>query len=731
MMQSLSARTLACLALMLPATSALAQVRISMVGKDNSPNVNDFNGQFVELFNAGTTDVVLDGKSVQWASSAGGSSWAKIDLTGTIAAGRYRLIRITSHFPFTWGIPFEADQTIPAGFNGQPITSSVLANFGKMVLADTTTLFTTNGCAAPNNAQVIDLVSWGTTPSTSGCFEGSGIAVIPSLSGIGVTAVTRRCGGLVDSNNNAVDFMETNRPPRNSFWVGLPDEPAVNGITEVIGKSGTSITTGYAGQSVSFTTKPVSCGGTLTSVRINLSPIGGGVSVTMRDDGLAGDATAGDGVYTYVHTLPPTAPTGTYQIEIAASDSTGRIGRGFAPLILAPTPPANDACANAEFIPSSMLPVNVSATGNIVSATPITPITASCATTPATSRDVWYSFTPMETGFYTITTCNEVTAPTSLTGVATHLSLFTACPPANATDLTGQSIACNQFACRVFIGGGPSTIFDTPLEAGTQYLIRVARAASGDSVAGGPFRLDITSEPFGACCATNGTCITTKQSTCEALGRTFYGAGTSCTNLTCPAPQTPSNDECPSAVPLALGVVESEVATTFGATGQDITLCDQTSWDVWYTFTPEQAGDYVATVTLTNGIYTPGISLFDTCPPVANAELGCVTVSNISPTNSLAFNAAAGSPLYIRVATYFSQRSEFTVVVNPVLACDDIDFNNNEVFPEDQDVIDFFNVLAGAECPACNDIDFNNNDVFPEDQDVIDFFNVLAGGACP
>ncbi len=64
------------------------------------------------------------------------------------------------------------------------------------------------------------------------------------------------------------------------------------------------------------------------------------------------------------------------------------------------------------------------------------------------------------------------------------------------------------------------------------------------------------------------------------------------------------------------------------------------------------------------------------------------------------------------------------------LGCDDIDFNNNGVFPEDQDVADFLQVLAGASCPACNDIDFNNNGVFPEDQDVIDFFNVLAGGTC-
>jgi hypothetical protein len=63
--------------------------------------------------------------------------------------------------------------------------------------------------------------------------------------------------------------------------------------------------------------------------------------------------------------------------------------------------------------------------------------------------------------------------------------------------------------------------------------------------------------------------------------------------------------------------------------------------------------------------------------------------------------------------------------------CDSVDFNNNNVFPEDADVIEFFNVLAGAECPTCNDIDFNNNTVFPEDQDVIDFFTVLAGGTCP
>ncbi len=68
------------------------------------------------------------------------------------------------------------------------------------------------------------------------------------------------------------------------------------------------------------------------------------------------------------------------------------------------------------------------------------------------------------------------------------------------------------------------------------------------------------------------------------------------------------------------------------------------------------------------------------------------------------------------------------LVIVPV--CNNIDFNNNGVFPEDADVTDFFNVLAGGVCGACSDIDFNNDGVFPDDQDVIAYFRVLAGGQC-
>jgi hypothetical protein len=65
--------------------------------------------------------------------------------------------------------------------------------------------------------------------------------------------------------------------------------------------------------------------------------------------------------------------------------------------------------------------------------------------------------------------------------------------------------------------------------------------------------------------------------------------------------------------------------------------------------------------------------------------------------------------------------------------CDRIDFNNDGLFPSDEDIIDFLHVLAGGQCsnaPNCLDIDFNNDGLFPSDDDLIAFFRVFAGGSC-
>jgi hypothetical protein len=108
----------------------------------------------------------------------------------------------------------------------------------------------------------------------------------------------------------------------------------------------------------------------------------------------------------------------------------------------------------------------------------------------------------------------------------------------------------------------------------------------------------------------------------------------------------------------------------------------------------------------------------------------CFHITNIR-VNSLESPSGNGSWWVRTPSTTGMNNFCFTVAV---IQCDSIDFNNNGAFPEDQDVTDFFAVLAGGSCSpgnTCNDIDFNNNGAFPEDQDVIDFFNVLAGGTCP
>jgi hypothetical protein len=70
----------------------------------------------------------------------------------------------------------------------------------------------------------------------------------------------------------------------------------------------------------------------------------------------------------------------------------------------------------------------------------------------------------------------------------------------------------------------------------------------------------------------------------------------------------------------------------------------------------------------------------------------------------------------------------FVDPIEPV--CDSIDFNNDGLFPDDGDLVDFTDALAGSSCPTCNDIDFNNDGLFPDDNDLVAFLAVLAGGSC-
>ncbi|HEX2836655.1 MAG TPA: hypothetical protein VHN77_00855 [Phycisphaerales bacterium] len=71
-------------------------------------------------------------------------------------------------------------------------------------------------------------------------------------------------------------------------------------------------------------------------------------------------------------------------------------------------------------------------------------------------------------------------------------------------------------------------------------------------------------------------------------------------------------------------------------------------------------------------------------------------------------------------------------------ACDPIDFNNDSLFPDTQDIADFIAVFGGGVCggqqvgdPPCNsDIDFNNDGLFPDTDDIGALLRVFGGGGC-
>jgi hypothetical protein len=110
---------------------------------------------------------------------------------------------------------------------------------------------------------------------------------------------------------------------------------------------------------------------------------------------------------------------------------------------------------------------------------------------------------------------------------------------------------------------------------------------------------------------------------------------------------------------------------------------------------------------------------------------------SMSLANSASNGPAPSAPFYIlfnqNAPAADLQAAETWVqlnLVNPPAGCDSIDFNNDGLFPDDTDLVEFLAVLAGSPCDACNDIDFNNDGLFPDDSDLLAFLRVLAGGDC-
>ncbi|HEX8143594.1 MAG TPA: DNA/RNA non-specific endonuclease [Pyrinomonadaceae bacterium] len=155
---------------------------------------------FIELFNRTSNTINLNGWSVQYASSGGGTgaTWTrKTTLTGSIGPGQYYLIREAEGSGGTVDLP-QADDTGTIAMGGTD---------GKVALVNND-LFLPNGCPI-GNPNVIDFVGYG----SADCYEGFSAAPVLSST----TAALRARGGCKDTDNNGADFSAVAPNPRNKL----------------------------------------------------------------------------------------------------------------------------------------------------------------------------------------------------------------------------------------------------------------------------------------------------------------------------------------------------------------------------------------------------------------------------------------------------------------------------------------------------------------------------------
>ncbi|MFO0832622.1 MAG: hypothetical protein U0637_12375 [Phycisphaerales bacterium] len=204
-----------------------------------------------------------------------------------------------------------------------------------------------------------------------------------------------------------------------------------------------------------------------------------------------------------------------------------------------------------------------------------------------------------------------------------------------------------------------------------------------------------------------------------------------------------SNDTCATASTVGSAYGTWQFNNCSATTDPLGTLCSGTyNHDVWYRWNSTVSGPV--------NINTCG-STFDTvlavyagtqqsCPTQVNQAIACnddsfdtCTVGETSYQSNVTITAQAGQSYLIRIGGWSS--TEFgpgQLNITQGSYCGDIDFNNDGLFPDTQDIDDLLNVFSGGACSTgnCDSIDFNTDGLFPDTMDIDAFLSVFSGGPC-
>src|SRR5215467_2730979 len=137
-----------------PAYAVSADITLSQVYGGGGNTGAQYNHDFIELYNRGTTAVTVTGWTVQYASATG-STWSKTALSGSVAPGHHYLVQESGG---TNGVALPTPDATG--------TIAMSATAGKVALVTNATALTcSTGCSTV--AGVHDFIGSGTTASSA------------------------------------------------------------------------------------------------------------------------------------------------------------------------------------------------------------------------------------------------------------------------------------------------------------------------------------------------------------------------------------------------------------------------------------------------------------------------------------------------------------------------------------------------------------------------------------
>ncbi|HYW70148.1 MAG TPA: lamin tail domain-containing protein, partial [Pyrinomonadaceae bacterium] len=189
--------------------AAASDIRISQIYTRGGEAGATFQPDFIEIFNAGTTTININGWGIivdTFEGSTEQAVGARYTSDTLVTPGMHLLIRFAT-----------------AGNSGQPLTgvlptvtsTSLGSTSGKIFLLSPSQTQTT-GCPTSigPSGTVSDLLGYG--PTT--CSEGSPAPAPPAAN----KSITRVNGNCLDTDNNSTDFTVTDPNPRNFTDIGTP-----------------------------------------------------------------------------------------------------------------------------------------------------------------------------------------------------------------------------------------------------------------------------------------------------------------------------------------------------------------------------------------------------------------------------------------------------------------------------------------------------------------------------